>query len=173
MTIDRDSLITDALPLAQFLAGKYWPRGGDDAFQAACLGLCKAADRWEPARGRFSPHAARYIVNHIQRERDRWHAPRHVDETSLTSEDAETGFLDTIPGREPDPADIVVDRLTVTDLLARLDGRDRTIIELHYGLTDEGEFSLAAIGRRLGISRERTGQILHKTLKRLRLTPIP
>jgi RNA polymerase primary sigma factor len=45
------------------------------------------------------------------------------------------------------------------EALAKLDGRRRTLIELRYGLSDDRPRSLAAVGGRLGVSRERVRQL--------------
>ena len=54
---------------------------------------------------------------------------------------------------------------TVLDTLA---GRETLVIKLRYGLTDGTEYTLAEIGRRLGISRERVRQIEDEALRKLR-----
>jgi RNA polymerase sigma-B factor len=49
----RDALVTRFLPLARGMASRYACGGEpfDDLFQAACLGLVKAIDRYDPRRG--------------------------------------------------------------------------------------------------------------------------
>ncbi|MFD7166691.1 SigB/SigF/SigG family RNA polymerase sigma factor [Streptomyces violascens] len=82
----RDELVRAWLPMAQRLAGKYRNRGEDtdDLRQVAALGLVKAIDRYEAARGAFEAFAIPTINGEIKRHfRDHaWamHVPRRVQE---------------------------------------------------------------------------------------------
>ena len=53
-----------------------------------------------------------------------------------------------------------------------LDDRERVVIESRYGLEGETAMTLAQIGTRLGVSRERVRQIERKALNRLRQNQI-
>ena len=53
-------------------------------------------------------------------------------------------------------------------VLGTLAGRETLVIKLRYGLTDGTEYTLAEIGRQLGISRERVRQIEDEALRKLR-----
>jgi RNA polymerase primary sigma factor len=53
-------------------------------------------------------------------------------------------------------------------VLNTLTPREALVIKLRYGLTDDTEYTLAEIGRRLGISRERVRQIEDEALRKLR-----
>jgi RNA polymerase primary sigma factor len=55
----------------------------------------------------------------------------------------------------------------VADLIARLPYRERTILELRYGLGGEEAHTLEEVGRRFGVTRERVRQIETRTLRRL------
>jgi len=107
--------------------------------------------------------------------------PRHVDEAlgaarasvslnqSLGGED-DSEFADVLADPiSGDPAIEVVDRLQrdeVLQSLGRLPERERTIIELHFGLKGEPH-TLAEIGSELGLARERVRQIEIQALDRL------
>jgi RNA polymerase sigma-B factor len=80
---ERDELIERHLPLARKLARRYarTPDILEDLVQVASLGLVKAVDRYDPARGiAFSSYAVPTILGEIKRWfRDtRWalHVPR-------------------------------------------------------------------------------------------------
>ena len=60
------------------------------------------------------------------------------------------------------------DRLDLTGLLDDLTERERTVIRLRFGLSGEEPLTLEAVGRRLGLSRERVRQIEGAGLKKLR-----
>ncbi|GGU51574.1 SigB/SigF/SigG family RNA polymerase sigma factor [Streptomyces violascens] len=82
----RDALVAQWLPMSQRLAGKYRNRGAelDDLRQVAAMGLVKAVDRYEVARGAFESYAIPTINGELKRHfRDAlWsvHVPRRVQE---------------------------------------------------------------------------------------------
>jgi RNA polymerase sigma-B factor len=87
----RDLAVELCLPLAERLAGHYRQTGqpGDDLTQVAVVGLLKAVDRYEPARGvRFLSFALPTILGELRRHfRDyTWsvHVPRHLQELRLS-----------------------------------------------------------------------------------------
>ena len=53
-------------------------------------------------------------------------------------------------------------------LLSDLEPRERTIIEMRYGLTDGETYTLAQIARKLNLSRERVRQIEEITIQKLK-----
>ncbi|TAD78410.1 MAG: RNA polymerase sigma factor, RpoD/SigA family [Oscillatoriales cyanobacterium] len=59
-------------------------------------------------------------------------------------------------------------RLDLQSLLAELTPQQRDVIMLRFGLEDGLELSLAKVGDRLNISRERVRQLEHQALKQLR-----
>ncbi|AUB41117.1 SIG2, RNA polymerase ssential primary-like sigma factor [Nostoc flagelliforme CCNUN1] len=56
----------------------------------------------------------------------------------------------------------------IQHLLSKLNPQQREILTLRFGLTDSNELSLAEIGQRMGISRERVRQIEQQALATLR-----
>jgi RNA polymerase primary sigma factor len=57
---------------------------------------------------------------------------------------------------------------TVEDMLQRLDPREREIVRLRFGLDGGGERTLADVGKRVHLSKERIRQIEHHALQKLR-----
>jgi RNA polymerase primary sigma factor len=57
---------------------------------------------------------------------------------------------------------------TMADILSQLSEREMKIIQLRYGLTDEGPLTLEETGKYLGITRERVRQIQEKATFKLR-----
>ncbi len=110
----RDRLIEAHLGLAEYLARRFSNRGEplDDLVQVASLGLVKAVERFDPARGlEFTTFATPTIVGELKRHfRDKGWAvrvPRRVQELHLRV----TGVIDDLQlelGRSPTVAEIAV-----------------------------------------------------------------
>ncbi|MGK3942107.1 RNA polymerase sigma factor SigF [Streptomyces caeruleatus] len=114
---ERDTLrgrIVEAwLPMADRLAGRFRNRGEsyDDLRQVAALGLVKAVDRYDPARGNaFESYAVPTVTGEIKRHfRDHmWtlHVPRRVQELRNRVRLASQDLAQTIPGRRPTVTEI-------------------------------------------------------------------
>ncbi|MGY0019751.1 RNA polymerase sigma factor SigF [Streptomyces sp. YJ-C3] len=109
---DRDELRQDVveawLPMADRLAGRFRNRGEsyDDLRQVAALGLVKAVDRYDPARGNaFESYAVPTVTGEIKRHfRDHmWtlHVPRRVQDLRNRVRFAQHDLAGEIPGRAP------------------------------------------------------------------------
>ncbi|MDG4824972.1 sigma-70 family RNA polymerase sigma factor [Asanoa sp. WMMD1127] len=87
----RDALISEALPLADRLARRYFGRGlaDDDPRQVARLGLVKAVDNVDPDLGSFTAYAAATVRGELRRHfRDAgWdvHVARPIQELALAA----------------------------------------------------------------------------------------
>ncbi|BEL06187.1 hypothetical protein Q0Z83_043780 [Actinoplanes sichuanensis] len=100
------------LPLARHLAKRYAGRGepNDDLMQTATIGLIKAVDRFDAARGvDFAGYAIPTILGEVKRHfRDRtWsiRVPRRLQELRLAITEANNVLTHTL-GRSPQVADI-------------------------------------------------------------------
>ncbi len=90
-------------------------------------------------------------------------------------DDSATSMVDTLPATdtaqdetiEADERQGVVKR-TVRTALETLDQRERYIVENRMLADSEDELSLAEIGRRLGVSRERARQLEERAKRKLR-----
>jgi RNA polymerase primary sigma factor len=79
-------------------------------------------------------------------------------------------FGDLLPSSGPAPEDLVHVSLSEDTLhraLGELPDRERTVVQLRYGLTGGAPAPLREIGRRLGITPERVRQIESRALGRL------
>jgi RNA polymerase sigma-B factor len=121
----RDELVTMHLNVVRYLASRFAHRGEplDDLVQVGCVGLIKAVDRFDPARGvEFITFAMPTIVGEIKRYfRDKGWAvrvPRRLQELSLAV------------GKTADALAVTLGRsVTVEDIADALDASCEEIIE--------------------------------------------
>lgn len=100
---------------------------------------------------------------------------RDVSLDTKVYDDSATTLGDTIPATEPDHADVLAAdevgdlvRDAVRVAVDDLDPRERYIVEHRMMADAEDELSLAEIGRRLGVSRERARQLEARAKKKLK-----
>ncbi len=80
---------------------------------------------------------------------------------------AETEMADPAPGFE-EMIDRLLEHERLNRLLGRLSPREETVLRIRYGFEDGEARSLADVGERLGVSRERIRQIERRALERLK-----
>ncbi|MFG2435577.1 SigB/SigF/SigG family RNA polymerase sigma factor [Streptomyces sp. NPDC048508] len=128
----RDELVMLWLPMAHRLASKFRDRGESlrDLQQVAALGLVKAVDGFDPARGiLFEGYAIPTITGEIKRHfRDRMWAvrvPRRVQELRNKVRLARRELLQRPGSAEPTPADIAAHTdLTLDEVKAGIQALD-------------------------------------------------
>ena len=93
-------------------------------------------------------------------------------EAPVGGEEGDASLGDFIEDSAGDrPLEIVANEIRDADLqqvLEALPWRERRVIELRYGLGDEGPMTLEDIGHEVGVTRERVRQIESKTLAMLK-----
>jgi RNA polymerase primary sigma factor len=84
--------------------------------------------------------------------------------------DAEIGELieDATAVAPPEAVGEVMRKEQLKEILAGLTTRERSVIELRFGLRDDRPRTLDEVGQRFGLTRERIRQIEAKTLAKLR-----
>lgn len=103
--MDKQQLITDNMTLVYYLVNKYYPTytRDEDVIQEGMLGLCKAAEKFNSEKGKFSTFASICILNQL---RDYFKEnSKHYDVLSynidIKSEDCENiTLLDTFVGED-------------------------------------------------------------------------
>ncbi|TML02036.1 MAG: SigB/SigF/SigG family RNA polymerase sigma factor [Actinobacteria bacterium] len=148
----RAALVERYLPLARSIARRY-ARGAeplDDLVQVASLGLLKALDRFDPARGvAFSSFAVPTIAGEVRRHfRDRTWAvrpPRDLQERALSVERTSEELTNRL-GRSPTVRQIgqalELDDEEVLEAMQALRAGTATSLSASRGADDEGEHSL-------------------------------
>lgn len=116
------------MKLVYFLVNKYYPTfsKNEDIIQTGMIGLCKAADRWDSTKAKFSTFASKIILSEIKHEFRR--NGRSVKTLSLDAmvggEDEEKlSFIDVLPG-DPD-----VDYDPMEEFGETLSPKDREVFE--------------------------------------------
>jgi RNA polymerase primary sigma factor len=121
----------------------------------------------EPTREELA-EAASFSLQHVDEALDAAEAPVSLNQRVGSEEEGELGDLFSDPSAE-DPAGEAVDslrRLEVRRALAKLPERERRVLELRFGVDGEPQ-ALEAIGKELGISRERVRQLESDALAQL------
>ncbi len=87
--------------------------------------------------------------------------------------EGDSQFSDLVEDRNADrPEDVVAERMKLRDLdvaLDDLEGRMRDVVDLRYGLDGSKPATLAEVGTRLGVTRERVRQVEGNALRELGL----
>jgi RNA polymerase primary sigma factor len=128
--------------------------------------LVSKLDR-EPTREELAA-AAGFSLEHVDEALDAADAPVSLNQRVGPEEESELGDLFGDPSAE-DPAGEAVDsirRLEVRRALAELPERERRVLELRFGLDGE-PWTLEAIGKELGVTRERVRQLQSDALAHL------
>lgn len=158
-TVTKQQLIEDNMKLVYHLIHREYPTyiNDEDIIQCGMLGLCKAADKWDESKSKFSTFAMFCIRSEIQMEfRKRAKHERYILSLDYEIDDGEGGtstFGDIIVGDEDVPYfDIGID-------LSKLNKKERQIAELlPTGMTQ------ADIARELGITK----QYVWSTIRKIR-----
>ncbi len=174
----RRTLIEHNLRLVAHIARKYTVPGNDadDLISIGAIGLIKAVATFKPGNGAtLSTYASRCIENEIlmclRASQKRKNDVSLHDAVGKDVEGNEISYLDVL-GTEPDAVTDEVDRRISLERVARLireilPERERTVLELRYGLLDgkqRPQYEIAAI---LGISRSYVSRLEKKAVQLL------
>jgi RNA polymerase sigma factor (sigma-70 family) len=148
----------------------------DDLMQAGMIGICVAAQRFDPGKGcQFSTYATYWIRQAIAHTVSaarpiRWPVGAKEGPAVVVSLDQPAGDGDARIGdwiRAPDTEPAIVARVAVAQLLPLLPPHEREVIERRYGI-GRPEETLRSIGEELGASHQQISNIQARALARLR-----
>jgi RNA polymerase sigma factor (sigma-70 family) len=158
---ERDKLIVENQRLVTYVLHKHYPSWAfdEDMQQIGMIGLCNAADRYDPEKGKFSTLAIKFILNEIRNEfRRRMTQSRTGDELSINEISGEDiTYEDCIPGL-PD-----VDYCDTDGMFKELKPNERKVCDLLI----QG-FSQSEIARTLGCSTQNISKLARSTKLKLR-----
>jgi RNA polymerase sigma factor (sigma-70 family) len=131
------------------------------------MSLLKAVEKFDYARGyEFSTYASWAVMKNFARSipEESYRLDRYV-----TGRD-ELLDVDRDPRRGPHKVPFVEGlRRSLNQVMSMLDDREREIIVHHYGLGDGRQSrTLAELGERFGVTKERVRQIEARAIKKLR-----
>jgi RNA polymerase sporulation-specific sigma factor len=177
-TAARERLIEHNLRLCAHIARKYTVSGFDqeDLISIGTVGLIKGVGTFKPGGGtQLSTYCARCIENEIlmclRSSQKRKGEVSLQEPIGLDAEGNEITLIDVL-GTDADEVHGQVERRVsledVRRLVESLRGRERTVIEMRYGLMDGHAYAQQEVADKLGISRSYISRIEKKAMLALR-----
>lgn len=178
---DREAaakLMEHNLRLVAHIAKKYVSGGADqdDLISVGSLGLVKAVQTFRPEAGKLTAYAARCIENEIRMYFRANRKNRNVvllGDSLGPDQDGNEAQLSDLLGTEPDivpeaAENAIESRRALALMETALDGREREVLGLRYGLVDGEPWPQHRVAEKLGISRSYVSRIEKKALEKLR-----
>ena len=173
----RDKLIEHNLRLVVFLAKKYENTKIDleDLVSIGTIGLIKGVNTYQNDKNiKLATYASRCIDNEIlmylRKTKRKRSEVSFEDSLSFDSEGNEL-HLEDVLGTENNlvtkPIEDELDRNMLYKEVAKLNERDREIIEFRYGLNGKKEMTQKEVANLLGISQSYISRIEKKVIKKL------
>ena len=175
----RGELIERNLRLVAHIAKKYKAPGRDldDLIQIGSIGLIKAVNTYTPSRAKtLAGYAGRCLENeilmHLRSERKRRGEVSLEEPIGVDRDGSEITVADVLGTEEDAVFGDVIGRLTAERLRRKvdelLDGRERAVVVLRYGLDGAEPLPQREVGRLMGISRSYVSRIEKRALSVLR-----
>jgi RNA polymerase sigma factor (sigma-70 family) len=162
----RETMVSSNLGLVISIARKHLWGGSDFETLVADgnLSLMQAVEKFDYSRGnRFSTYASWAIMKNYAKNipEERYHL--HTFYTGASE------LLEQLDARSVSGPGQVALKRSISKLLARLEDREKQVIASRFGLTDgTARETLAEVGKRLSLSKERVRQIERQALEKLR-----
>ena len=174
----RETLITHNLRLVVYIARKFESTGVgiEDLISIGTIGLIKAVNTFCPERNiKLATYASRCIENEILmylRKIQNLKSEVSIDEPLNIDWDGNELLLSDILGTEADCINREIEqeaeRDTLQALVARLGERERTIMELRFGLCGGEEMTQKEVADIIGISQSYISRLEKKIIRQLR-----
>lgn len=174
----KSILIERNLRLVAHIVKKYSYPGKDvdDLISIGTVGLIKAIDSFDCTKGtRLATYAAKCIENEILmliRNNKKTKGEVYLqDPIGIDKEGNEISLMDVLSSDEDSIIEIVESKIQVKKLYAKINtsllSREKTVIEMRYGLLDGKPKTQREIAKILGISRSYVSRIEKRALKKL------
>lgn len=174
----RNKLIEHNLRLVAYIARRFENTGIpiEDLISIGTIGLIKAVGTYQPAKSiKLATYASRCIENEILmylRKTSNQKTELSFDEPLNTDWDGNELLLSDVLGTDEDlvvqPLEADVDRQLLHQALERLDGRERNIITLRFGLDGRRECTQKEVADLLGISQSYISRLEKRIISRLK-----
>ncbi len=174
----RKLLIEHNLRLVVYIARKFENTGiyVEDLISIGTIGLIKAINTFRPDKNiKLATYASRCIENEILmylRKNSNMRAEVSIDEPLNVDWDGNELLLSDILGTDNDVIcrniENEVDRSLLRDALTKLNGRERKIMELRFGLHGEKEKTQKQVADMMGISQSYISRLEKRIIKRLK-----
>lgn len=174
----RSDLIAHNLRLVSHIARKYQVPGygADDLISIGVIGLIKAIDSFKPDAGSsLGTYAARCIENEILmtlRASRKYQGDVSLqDSVGSDGEGNDLTYLDILGTGPEDLEEEIIRRVTlekIRTVLASLPRRERTVLEMRYGLVDGHAHPQHEVAQVLGISRSYVSRVEKHAIQLLR-----
>ena len=174
----RRLLIEHNLRLVVFIARRFENTGIniEDLISIGTIGLIKAVNTFNSSKKiKLATYASRCIENEILmhlRKAGSQRTELSIDEPLNTDWDGNELLLSDILGTDEDevcrPLEDDAERRVLLEAVERLEGREREIIRLRFGLDGQREYTQKEVADMLGISQSYISRLEKRILTRLR-----
>ena len=176
----RNILVERNLRLVAHVMKKYYAQTSDqeDLISIGTIGLIKGITTFDASKGaRLATYAARCVENEILmylRRSSKMKAEVSIDEPLNVDWDGNELLLSDILGTDDDiiyrGLEDETERQLLKSAIDRLSPREKTIVELRYGLknAEDEEMTQKEVADRLGISQSYISRLEKKIMKRLK-----
>ena len=174
----REILITRNLRLVVYIAKKFDSTNTsiEDMISIGTIGLIKAVNTFRPDKNiKLATYASRCIENEILMYLRKFSSIKNeisIDEPLNVDWDGNELLLSDVLGSEPDEIYVYIEneseKLILKNLVKRLCDRERTIMELRFGLCDNIELTQKEVADKLGISQSYISRLEKRIIEKLR-----
>lgn len=174
----REPLIVHNLRLVVYIAKKFENSGVgvEDLVSIGTIGLIKAVNTFCPSRNiKLATYASRCIENEILmylRKINGMKSEVSIDEPLNTDWDGNELLLSDVLGSDPDVVnrdiELEDEKNLLTATLEKLNGREKVIMKMRFGIGGEKEHTQKEVADILGISQSYISRLEKKIIQRLK-----